>query len=88
MKRLPILQLSDGTRVFSSNAAARLLYGIDRKASRTVDFWLEWDSINLQPVLFHFNPEKPCDSKLFQLFEQLAKALEEHTYLVDVSVRW
>ena len=88
MKRLPVLELDDGTRIFSSNAAARFLFSINKKIVQEVDMWLKWDSVTLQPALFSFNPEKPSDSKFFQLLEQLEKTLKGNTFLVNVRNRY
>lgn len=85
MKRLPVLQLSDETHIFSSNAAARFLYDVDKKIADKVNYWLEWDSINLEPALYFFSSEKSNDSRLLHLLEQLEKTLEKDTFLVNVG---
>ncbi|XP_063238111.1 methionine--tRNA ligase, cytoplasmic isoform X2 [Bacillus rossius redtenbacheri] len=49
--RLPVLELDSGDRLFSCNAAARLLWPPGSSCEVEADQWLEWESSQLQPAV-------------------------------------
>ncbi|KAF8778171.1 Methionine--tRNA ligase like protein [Argiope bruennichi] len=45
----PVLEVSDGSSFFSSNASCRYIQSLNNAISSDIDAWLEWESTVLQP---------------------------------------
>lgn len=50
--RLPALKLPCGTTLFSSRAALEYLFDNSIKDNCSINKWLEWDSTQLQVLIF------------------------------------
>nr|CAD7393807.1 unnamed protein product [Timema cristinae] len=50
-RRLPVLETESGCRLFSTNAASRLVLPPHPRCEIQVDHWLEWEATQLQPLV-------------------------------------
>ncbi|XP_065221713.1 methionine--tRNA ligase, cytoplasmic isoform X2 [Planococcus citri] len=82
-KRLPVLELDNGTKIFSSTAGARYLFKPDDNLSEKVDVWLTWESTVLLPALAACNLDKISDSPVLNAVSFIDEAVKNKVYLVD-----
>lgn len=81
LKRLPNLELENGTKVFSSTAGACYLFKPEDSLSEKVDVWTIWESTVLLPALAASSLDKIADSPVLDLINRVDKALENNLYL-------
>ncbi|XP_046664099.1 LOW QUALITY PROTEIN: methionine--tRNA ligase, cytoplasmic-like [Homalodisca vitripennis] len=77
IKRLPLLEVSPGDILFSTNAASYFLYPPPERLEVAVDNWLDWEAVHLQPSIL-----RCIDSK--GLFTE---PLQSHLTLLDNALK-
>ncbi|XP_054262905.1 methionine--tRNA ligase, cytoplasmic-like [Macrosteles quadrilineatus] len=83
LKRLPILEISPGDVLFSTNAAAYLLFPPPKNSEPSVDNWLDWEAMQLQPCVTRCVDAKgSLNEPLPQLLTLLENGLKKYKYLV------
>ncbi|XP_069704036.1 methionine--tRNA ligase, cytoplasmic isoform X2 [Periplaneta americana] len=90
-RRLPVLELDSGDRLFSSNSASCFLFPPQQSSRVLVDQWLEWEATQLQPVLAFFlgatsKADVKLSTQLKDLLSFLNSALSGKTFLFGENV--
>lgn len=77
IKQLPLLELTSGTQIFSTDAAAKYLFP-HTAGGTSVDQWLEWSSTRLAPALAHnLAIGHKADANARPILNQLVQTLNE-----------
>ncbi|XP_076249533.1 methionyl-tRNA synthetase 1 [Calliopsis andreniformis] len=84
--RLPTIELSSGSVLFSTNAGMQLLVPPSEESKITNNKWLEWDITQLQPAIVYYNNtgtyKTTHRSCLWSLLKELNDVLKHNKYLV------
>ncbi|XP_076293983.1 methionine--tRNA ligase, cytoplasmic-like [Lasioglossum baleicum] len=82
--RLPAIELSCGSVLFSTSAAMQLLVLLPEESKIVNNKWLEWDISQLQPAVVNYgNAPNANKSGLWALLKQLDGALKDKKYLIQ-----
>jgi len=85
-KRLPVLELASGVRLFSSNAGTRFLYPPPTKVLAKVEKWLSWEASELLPTLLHLGLKGEPSNAIEKLIAELEAALSSNSFLCGSSL--
>ncbi|XP_076178929.1 methionyl-tRNA synthetase 1 [Ptiloglossa arizonensis] len=82
--RLPTIELSSGSVLFSTNAVMQLLLPSSEESQTVNNRWLEWDISQLQPAIVCYgNIGTTYKSYLWSLLKELNNALKDRKYLIQ-----
>ncbi|KAI5745253.1 hypothetical protein M8J76_009512 [Diaphorina citri] len=92
-KTVPVLELDDGSQLFSANQSCLYLSKSDTKNESAINQWLEWESVELFPSVLSFfdNPKVLPDNlktKLNVLNEAISNSflIENSTTVADICI--
>ncbi|KAK7794459.1 hypothetical protein R5R35_003822 [Gryllus longicercus] len=90
-RRLPVLLLDSGKKIFSTNASTRYLLPPSQGSEIPVDQWLEWEACQFLPVLaacLSSGPKLDGDlrNRFIELLQTLDVALLNKEYIVGNSI--
>ncbi|KAI4504802.1 hypothetical protein M0802_000352 [Mischocyttarus mexicanus] len=94
LNRLPILELSNGSEIFSTSAGMQLLAVPSEEYEIITNKWLEWDASQLQPAITYYGTtgiyKTDSNSCLWSLLSEVNNALKDKMYLIkdknDISL--